>query len=350
MRFAGILEAGRVDGILVESQYVQGTYIVVKDIPARTDLELNFGVLTFGTVCYVQSENKEYRWVPNNKNYKVPSNEDDNSYLKEGHWEYIGTGITTQYFKDDYIYGLQSKDGKEATWVKIDAKYIKQLLKDNDLDLEELNTRVENLEDNVENIKEEVDKNTDTVNQYTNTVKNLENKFKDVQTDFDDLRDDVTQTNQRINDLDDKLNSSINDLNTSIDNIKTSPVGSFKGNDLVYGEDWAQTIEENIEIPYATEERVGGITAAPPDKNPEVLNEPGKSGWIRYFVSVGKEENEAQNPNLHYGYIDVNPSEAVLDVEILKRTLKDNPEVIEETITPVITEVNGNTEGWWEKE
>lgn len=349
MRFAGILEAGRVDGILVESQYVQGTYIAVENITARKKLELNFGVLKFGTICYVQSEDKEYRWVPNNKDYEVPSDKDDTSYLKEGHWEYIGTGITTQYFKDDYIYGLQSKDGKEAVWVKIDANYIKEHLKGAGLDLEKLDTRVEDLENSIEGIENKitdvenkVNENVDKVDQFTDVVKDVESKFKDVQTGFDELKEEVNQTNQAITDLDTKLDS-------SIDDIKTSPVGKFHDNDLMYGKEWADIIEDNFKIPYATEQRIGGITAAPPDKNPEILNEPGKSGWIRYFVSVGKDENAAQDPKFQYGYVDVNPSEVVLNAEILKRTLKDNPDIVEETIAPVITKVDGNTEGWWEE-
>lgn len=366
MRFAGILEAGRVDGILIESQYVQGTYIVVKDVPARTNLEFNFGVLTFGTVCYVQSEDKEYRWVPNNRDYEVPSDKDDTSYLKEGHWEYIAgsTNITIKDLEAGYIYGLKlSKDGKETTWVRIDSQYIKDHLKEGGLDLDNLNKRVGDLEGNITTVNDRIDTveqtvkdNTELVNDLNNRVGEVSNQFDDVKNSFEDLnnqfeglKDRVDQNNQKVDSLEEKINTSVEDLNQQIkeqvDSIKESTVGTFHNNDLKYGENWTSIIEDNFEIPYATENRIGGITAAPPDKHPETLTEAGKSGWIRYFVSVGRDENAAQDPRYQYGYVDVNPSTAVVDAEILKKTFEDNPDILEEAITVV----NGNTKDWWPK-
>lgn len=88
MKFPGKLEAGRIDGVLTESKYIKGTYIVVSTLNDRDSIPT--GVKIKGSKCYVSNLMAEYIW--NGDSWEelgnVPSlPTDENIYaLQNGHW------------------------------------------------------------------------------------------------------------------------------------------------------------------------------------------------------------------------------------------------------------------------
>lgn len=99
MKFAGLLEAGRVDGILTESKWVKGTYIAVNSITEMNIIP--YGVRTVGTKCHVSNGTEE-----------KPAGE----YIWDGKdWNYVGPGITFNDLEKDnwHIYGRRKLSGED---------------------------------------------------------------------------------------------------------------------------------------------------------------------------------------------------------------------------------------------
>ena len=92
MKFAGIIEPGVASGIVTRGQYVQGSYVVVKDIAERDAIA--DGVLVIGTPVYISDLQKTQRWngeiwVDESKGTVSGYYYNDNFYVDAEHTELL---------------------------------------------------------------------------------------------------------------------------------------------------------------------------------------------------------------------------------------------------------------------
>ena len=75
MKFAGKIEPGIVSGVVTESKYIAGGYIVCQTVQEMESLK--YGVKVNGLPCYVYTDNQLYRWTWDS---------DDHSQTGTGEW------------------------------------------------------------------------------------------------------------------------------------------------------------------------------------------------------------------------------------------------------------------------
>lgn len=213
MKFPGKLEAGLQSGVLTESKYIKGTYIVFSTETEKNDFT-KCGckeVLVKGTKCYVASEKQEYRW--------------DGSK-----WVPLQTDIPVAP-ADGKIYGIQN-----GQWVEVNVAGL-------DATIEEINNNLNGIENSINGLQEKIEYDTNMVNylnqEFVNkadksdiptqtsqlendsgfiTLTVAEDKFATIES-FDNLNTVVEGTTNKINQLNDELTNiqnSIADLDSTV--------------------------------------------------------------------------------------------------------------------------------------
>lgn len=314
MKFAGILEAGRIDGVLTDSKWVKGTYIAVSTIDERNSIPS--GVRVVGTKCHVAEGRGNY-----------PAGE----YMWDGSaWEYVGPGITFSDLEKDnwHIYGRRKlKADDNAQWVQIDSTYILDMIRDKlreELDTiyakkSELETEVANLNNLIVNVDEKVGKIETSITELlgedgkSGTIKDLQDSLKQVTSQVEEFGDRITQA-----------------INTAETAKSTAEAVETKLN------------SKDFEVPVASTSKVGGIKSA------GGISPEDKGSRVRYYIDV---QDAGDKSGL--AYVDVNPTTATVDEESLKKAL--TPEVIDEIGEKVWPDVKekidqetwGDSESMW---
>lgn len=366
MKFAGLLEAGRLDGVLTESKWVKGTYIAVNSITERN--KIHWGVLTAGTKCYVNvGDNNnpagEYRWNGSS-------------------WDYVGPGITYADLEEDnwHIYGRRKTDGKNAQWVQIDSTYLSELItgkfkeKLDDLyakrdaleaavkDLESLTARVVITETGIETLEKttgelsgkiiELDAKLEEVIGDNGPIERLKEELTERLNTLDEQLQDIQSKVDKVDEFDNRITSAENNSNSALSIANSASQAAAeavqKAKDAFSAAENAQKavnevdsrvqrVESNVTeinnrldtgnftVPLATEEKVGGIKAA--NNSPSET----RGELTRYYVGVQEDSDGGR------AYVDIKPGEAIIDEESLKTALtKNENEVIKNTIWPTI--------------
>lgn len=285
MKFAGLLEAGRIDGVLTESKWVKGTYIAVDNI---TDMSLiPRGVKTAGTKCYLSNGSGDWK---------------AGEYIWDGiQWKYAGPGITFSDLEKDnwHIYGRRKLNANSnAQWVQIDSTYVLDMIRD------KLRAEL----DTVYAQKSEFDAAVNDLREELSTISGDVKELEKLQNHINEIDEQLTTIHDKLNTID-GFDSRITTAETKADKAIKDAEEAKEAIDTING----KLASGDFTIQLATEDKIGGLKAAKKSSSED------KGEVVRYYVGITDEGDKNG-----YAYVDVKPGEAYIDKNTVDQKIWPN--------------------------